>query len=179
LQLSQVALARLTRGVARTMLGNKVASAGDYLEALKHYDSVIDPCNPDAIAVYRRAVAEHGLGQTAQALADYSTAIRLDPRNHLAYFGRGTLIASRERNYLRAIDDFNRGFVFLKLGEPAKAIKEYAAALEIDPNRQLALYGRALAYCHLGNTQECDRDKAAATAIAPDVAQQFARFGVS
>lgn len=116
LRLNQVALARLTRGVARTMLGNKVASAADYLEALKHYDSVIDPRNPDALAVYRRAVAEHGLGRTAEALADYSTAIRLDPRNQLAYLGRGTLLASRERNYLRAIDDFNRTLQI----EPAK-----------------------------------------------------------
>ena len=365
LRLDQVALARLTRGVARAMLGRKLASSEDYLEALKHYDSVIDPRNPDALSVYRRAVAEHGLGQTDRALADYSDAIRLDPRNPLAYLGRGTLLASRERNYLRAADDFNRtlqieprnvtaliargdawsqlgefgpaladlnqavqraptnshalvirglvrtrqgndqlalqdydaalaiaprdsfalsnraainakqekyglavrdldaaleindrnalafynrgyaqfalgkyaaaiadydaalrlddsmglaylnrclarvvaglaakgdiadcdtalklmplnlearetrGFIFLKLGEPAKALKEYAAALDIDPNRPLALYGRGLAQCRLGKEQDGEKDKAAATAIAPDIERQFTRFGVS
>jgi tetratricopeptide (TPR) repeat protein len=366
LRLDQVALARLTRGVARTMLGNKVASSEDYLEALKHYDTVIDPRNPDALDVYRRAVAEQGLGKTDQALADYSTAIRLDPQNPFAYLGRGTLIASRGRNYLRAVDDFNRtlqiepnnamaliargeawselgeygpaltdldraielaprnahalvvrghvhtrrgnrllarrdydaalliaprevfalsnraaiyaqegmyglairdldaaleiddrnalayynrgyahfalgnyapamadyeaalrldekmglahinlcltrvvsgiatsaadiadcdralklmplnleiretrGFIYLKLGEPAKAEKEYAAALDIDPNRPLALYGRGLAQCWLGRKEQGEQDKAAARAIAPNVARQFTRFGIS
>jgi tetratricopeptide (TPR) repeat protein len=365
LGLDQVALARLTRGVARTMLGKKVASSEDYLEALKHYDSVIDPRSPDALSVYRRAVAEHGLGETDRALADYSEAIRLDPQSPLAYLGRGTLLASRERSYLRAVDDFNRtlqieptnvtaliargdawgqlgefgaaladlnqaiqraptnsnalvirglvrarqgnehlalqdydaaltiaprdsfalsnraainakqekyglairdldaaleinnsnplafynrgyaqfalgnyaaavadyeaalrlddsmglahlnrclarvvaglagkrdiadcdaalklmplnlqiretrGFIFLKLGEPAKALKEYTAALQIDPNRPLALYGRGLAECRLGKGQDGEKDKAAATAIAPDIEWQFMRFGVS
>ena len=361
----EVALARLTRGVARTMLGNGVTSAEDYLEALKHYDGAIDPRNPDALSVYRRAVAEQGLGQSDRALVDYDTAIRLDPRNAFAYLDRGTLLATRGRNYLRAVDDFDRtlqidpanvtaliargdawsqlgefgpavadldralelspanaqalvgrglvwsrlgklnlalqdynaaltsaprhpfalsnraaiyaakgmyglairdldaaleiddrnavayynrgyaqfaldnyaaaianyeaalqldgnmglahlnlclarvvaglaakndladcdaalklmplnpevretrGFVFLKLGEPAKALKEYNAALEVDPNRPLALYGRGLAKCGLGEGQAGDRDKTAATAIAPEVVRQFTRFGVS
>lgn len=365
LRLDEVALARLVRGMARTVRGNVIASSEDYLEALKHYDSVIDPRNPDALNVYRRAVAEQGLGQTDRALTDYGTAIRLDPQSPFAYLGRGTLLASRGRNYLRAIDDFNRtlqiaptnvtaliargdawsglgefgpaladlnraielapgsapalvarglvrarqgnsklalmdytaalaiaprysfalsnraaiyaedgryglavrdldvaieidnrnpfafynrgyarfalgdytaaiadyeaalrlddkmglahlnlcltrvvaglagdsdlgacdtaltlmplslevretrGFVFLKLGEPTKALKEYAAVLEIDPNRALALYGRGLAECRLGKTATGERDKAAAMAIAPDIALQFTRFGVS
>jgi hypothetical protein len=44
----EVALARLTRGVARTMLGSIVASSEDYREALKDYDGAIDPTHPDA-----------------------------------------------------------------------------------------------------------------------------------
>src|SRR5437660_12420736 len=65
----EVALARLTRGVARTMLGNTIASFEDYQGALKHYDGAIDPTHPDAAALFRRATAEQGLGLTDRALA--------------------------------------------------------------------------------------------------------------
>jgi tetratricopeptide (TPR) repeat protein len=92
-------------------------------------------------------------------IADCDTALKLMPLN----------LEARE----------TRGFIFLKLGEPAKALKEYAAALEIDPNRPLALYGRGLAQCRLGKEQDGEKNKAAATAIAPDIERQFTRFGVS
>src|SRR5260370_8441061 len=88
------------------MLGKTVASSEDYLEALKPYDGAIDPTHPDALDFFRRATAEQGLGQTDKALADYDSAIRLDPKNPLAYLGRGTLLATRARNYRRAIRDF-------------------------------------------------------------------------
>src|SRR5205807_7648112 len=131
LPLEEVALARLTRGVARTMLGNMVASTEDYLEALKHYDGAIDPTHPDALNLFRRAMAEQGLGQTDRALADYNEAIRLDPQNQVAYLGRGSLLARRARNYRRAIDDFNR-------------------ALQIEPRNVTALLARGAAQSQLG-----------------------------
>jgi len=34
-------------GAARTAQGDALLAAGDYLEALRHYDSAIDPNNPD------------------------------------------------------------------------------------------------------------------------------------
>jgi tetratricopeptide (TPR) repeat protein len=360
----EVALARLTRGVARTMLGNIVGSNEDYLEALKHYDGALDPAHPDALDLFRRAVAEQGLGQTDRALADYDEAVRRDPKNQAVYLQRGVLLATRARNFRRAIGDFNRtleleprnfhaliargeawsqlgefgpalsdldqaiklapthphalivrgliharegkpqlalqdydaalklsehepyalmsraalsasdgkyvpaiadldaslaindtnalayynrgvahfamgdykaaiadydaalrldadmglahlnrcltrvlageagkdglagcdaarklmplsldvretrGFVLLKLGEPSKALAEYNAVLEIDANRAEALYGRALAECRLVRHNDCKKDKAAALALDPDVAQKFKRYGV-
>src|ERR1700751_1078977 len=95
----EVALARLTRGVARTMLGNSIASFEDYQEALKHYEGAIDPTHPDAAALFRRATAERGLGLTDRALADFDKAIGLDPNNQMAYLGRGALLAQRTRDY--------------------------------------------------------------------------------
>jgi hypothetical protein len=55
------------------------------------------------------------------ALADCDQALMLLPLS----------IAARE----------TRGFIFLNLGDPAIAITEYEAALQMDANRPLALYG--------------------------------------
>jgi tetratricopeptide (TPR) repeat protein len=71
-----------------------------------------------------------------------------------------------------------RGFVFLKQGQPHKAIEEYNAALAINANRAQALYGRGLAECRLNRTDDCKRDKEAALAIDADVERQFKRHGV-
>jgi hypothetical protein len=43
--------------MARTVRGNVIASSEDYLEALKHYDSVIDPRNPDRDKAAAMAIA--------------------------------------------------------------------------------------------------------------------------
>lgn len=167
LRLDQIALARLVRGVARTMLGNVIASADDYLAALRHYDSIIDPRAPDALDVYRRAVAEQGLGKTEEAITDYGTAIRLDPKNALAYLGRGTVLASRQRNYLRAVDDFNRtlqiaptnvtaliarGEAWSQLGEFGRALDDLNRAVDLAPGSARARLMRGLVYARKGDS---------------------------
>ena len=182
LRLDQVALARLTRGVARTVLGNKVTSAEDYLEALKHYDNIIDPHDPDALNVYRRAVAEQGLGETDKAMADYTTAIRLNPKNQLAYLGRGTLLATRERSYLRAIDDFTRtlqiepanvtaltarGDAWSQLGEFGPALADLNRVIDLSPANAHALVLRGLVRARQGNALSALQDYDAALKIMP------------
>src|SRR4029453_14399742 len=84
----EIALARLTRGIARTALGDKALAGEDYIEAVQRYDRLIDPSNPNSLALYRRAVALDASGQTAKALDDYSAAIKADPKSSLAFLGR-------------------------------------------------------------------------------------------
>jgi len=57
-------------------------------------------------------------------------------------------------------------------------VKEYNDALDVDPNRPLALYGRGIARSMIGETREGDGDKAAALTLDPEVAEQFAPFGL-
>ena len=71
-----------------------------------------------------------------------------------------------------------RGFIYLKLGDPAIAIVEYNAALDVDPNRSLALYGRGVARVRMGQTKDGEADQAAARALNPSVERQFAPYGV-
>jgi len=129
---AEVAQARLYRGAARTALGDALLAAGDYLEALRYYDSAIDPMNPDALQLYRAAAALEGVGKDNAALAKYDAAIKADPKLALAYYGRGILLATRARAYNRAIADFDR-------------------TLTLDPANTHALVHRGEAYSQIGN----------------------------
>lgn len=160
LQPAEVALARLTRGIARSVLGDKVLATEDYREALKHYDGAIDPRNPDALNLYRRAASLDALGQTDRALADYSEAIRVDPKGALAFLGRGVLLASRKRSYDRAIDDFSR-------------------TIEIEPNNTAAYIARGNAYSQIGDNGRAIADLDKAIALAPDDPQAYVVRGLA
>ena len=71
-----------------------------------------------------------------------------------------------------------RGFLFLKMSDFAKAIVEYNSALQIDPNHARSLYGRGLAKTKTGDKTAGGADMASAVKIDPNVAQEFARFGL-
>ena len=156
---ADVALARLYRGAARMKLGDTVMASADYVEALKHYDGAIDPRNPDALELYRRAAALDALGQTDRALGDYSEAIRLDPKEPLAFLGRGVLFAGRQRLYERAIDDFDK-------------------VLVLAPNNVDGLMHRGDAYSQMGKFGPALADLDRAVALAPDNAEAYVYRGL-
>jgi len=177
----EVALARLTRGVARTMLGNIVASNEDYLEALKYYDGAIDLAHPDALTLFRRAVAEQGVGQADRALADYDDAVRRDPKNQAVYLQRGILLATRARNLRRAIGDFNRtleleprnfqaliarGEAWSQLGEFGPAVADLDQAIKLAPTHPHALIVRGLIHAREGKPQLALQDYDAALKLS-------------
>ncbi len=178
----EVALARLTRGVARTMLGSTVASYDDYREALQHYDGAIDPTHPDAIDLFRRAKAEQGLGQTDRAMADYDNSIKLDPANQLAYLDRGTLLAARARNYRRAIADFNRtlelepananaliarGDAYSQVGDFGPALADLDRAIALEPGHAHPLVVRGLVHSRQGKPELALQDYDSALHLNP------------
>jgi tetratricopeptide (TPR) repeat protein len=150
----ELALARLIRGSARMALGDKALGGDDYSDALKRYDSMFDSRNPDALNLFRRAVAEDGLGNTEKALDLYNEAIRLDPKATLAFLGRGMLLASRKRAYERAIEDLNK-------------------VLVLEPSNVLALIRRGAAFGELGETGRGLVDLDRAIALAPSSSQAY------
>lgn len=156
----QIALARLTRGVARTLLGNIDLASEDYLDAVRRYDELIGSANPDAIALYRRAVALNASGQTDRALADYTAAVKADPKASFAFLGRGVLLATRKRAYDRAIEDFNK-------------------VLVIEPDNVDALMARGDALSNLGDAGRAMVDLNRAVALAPDRATPYLVRGVA
>ncbi len=158
LQPDEVALARLTRGAARYALGGKLVAGDDYRQALQHYEAIVDPRNPDALNLYRRGASYGGLGQPERALADYTQAIRLDPRRTVAYLDRGVLLAATARAYGRAIDDFNR-------------------VLELEPDNVSALIARASAYSQLGSQGVAIADLDRAIALQPTASLAFYHRG--
>jgi tetratricopeptide (TPR) repeat protein len=156
---AEVAQARLYRGAARTALGDALLATGDYLEALRHYDSAIDPANPKAIDLYRAAAALEGVGQADAALGKYNEAIKADPKLALAYYGRGILLATRGRGYARAIADFDRvlaldpansralvhrGEAYSQVGDFGHALADLNRAIQLDARDPGALVARGL-----------------------------------
>lgn len=185
----EIALARLTRGIARTALGDKILAAEDYAEALKHYDGAVDPRNPDSLNLYRRATSLHAMGETDRALADYGDAIRVDPNNSLAYLGRGVLLATRKRAYNRAIEDFDkvlvlqpdnvdaliaRGNAYSQIGDNGRALADLDRAIQLEPDNAQAYVIRGLANNRRVRKQLAMQDYEAALKIAPRYPQALA-----
>jgi tetratricopeptide (TPR) repeat protein len=170
------------------------ARAGMYGLAVRDLDATLEIDNRNSLAFYNRGYAKFALGNYAAAIADYEAALRLDDNMGLAHLNlclARAVANTATRKDLAECDKAlklmplnlevreTRGLIFLKLGEPAEALKEYTAVLEIDSNRPRALHGRGVAQCRLGRDREGEQDKAAAMALTPDVERQFIRFGVS
>jgi tetratricopeptide (TPR) repeat protein len=181
----EVALARLTRGIARTALGDKALAGEDYIDAVQHYDRLIDPGNPDSLALYRRAVALDASGDTDKALEDYSAAIKADPKSSLAFLGRGVLLAVRKRAYDRAIQDFgrvlaiepdnvealvSRGDAFAQLGDFGRAMADLNRAVTLAPDKPTVLLTRGQAESRRNNLAGAMRDYEAALKLDPHYA---------
>jgi tetratricopeptide (TPR) repeat protein len=166
---------------------------GKFEAAVKLLDQAIeiDPKNP--LAFYNRGYAWFALKNWDKAIADYGQAIALEPRMGLAYNNRALCRAIAGSNLVAALADSDealkllplnlevrdtRGFIYLKLGDPALALNEYNAALTVDPNRALSLYGRGLARIRTGDAAGGKGDQAAATTINPEVANDFSMYGL-
>lgn len=71
-----------------------------------------------------------------------------------------------------------RGLIYLKLGDPVIAIREYDAALQVDPNRPLAFCGRGLAKASMGHAKQGGADRVAAGVPDPSIESQFSSYGL-
>jgi tetratricopeptide (TPR) repeat protein len=68
---------------------------------------------PDANAYYSRGVAHYNKGDNDRAIADFSQAIKLNPKNVQAYVARGD--------------------VYSKKGDDDRAIADFTQAIQLDP----------------------------------------------
>jgi tetratricopeptide (TPR) repeat protein len=72
----------------------------------------------------------------------------------------------------------SRGLVFLRLGEYDKSIADYNASLKIVAKNPWSLYGRGIDEMHKQKSVEGQSDLGQATAIWPQVADEFKRWGI-
>ena len=72
----------------------------------------------------------------------------------------------------------SRGLVFLRMGDYDKSITEYDASLKIDAKNAWSLYGRGIDKLRKQKTSDGDADIAQATAIWPQVGDEFKRRGI-
>jgi tetratricopeptide (TPR) repeat protein len=116
--------------------------------------------SPSALAYFNRGVANSRLGNTDKAIADYTSAIQLDPRYTRAYINRGSEY-SNKRNYKLALRDetiaiqldpkcaaayHNRGACYADIGEFDKAIADYSQAIRFDPGSAITFRNRGSVY---------------------------------
>ena len=127
------------------------------------------------------------------AIADYSAAIKIDPKYTDAYYGRGYSRYNLQ-DYKGAIADYNaaikidpnyadaynnRGFARYDLGDKQGAMADYNTALKIDPGNVYAYYNRGTARSELGDKQGAIADYNAALKINPNYANGYYGRGYS
>ena len=142
---------------------------------------------------YNRGYSYFVKGEYDKAIGDYTRALKLNPNLAAAFNNRGLSRGIVGKEIKEALADCDqalklaptspdvrdtRGFVNLKAGDFAAAIKDYSLALQLDPNRARALYGRALAKAKTGDKEGADNDRAAALKVDPRVGEEFSKFGL-
>ncbi|MGZ8311544.1 MAG: tetratricopeptide repeat protein [Allosphingosinicella sp.] len=110
-------------------------------EALSNHDMVATHVNRGILRLRRN--------QIATAIADFDTAIRLDPMQPEAYL--------------------NKGAALIRLNNPADALGLFTVALEHNTARPaVAHFGRAVANEELGNVRDAYNDYVRASELDPD-----------
>ena len=134
-----------------------------------------------ASTYYNRGVAYKNEGRYDRAIADYTKAIKLDPKHAYAYHNRGIAYGDKgdydhaiadytqaiklNPNYARAY--YNRGIAYGEKGDYDRAIADYDTAIRLNPKYALAYNNRGYAYEHLGEFDKAAADTQKAKELGP------------
>ncbi len=134
-----------------------------------------------AIAYNSRGIAYYDKKDLDRAIADYSEAIRLDPKYAIAHNNRG--VAYRDKgDFDGAIEDFsdailldpkyafaygNRGVAYYDKKDLDRAIADYNDVILLDPKSAPAYRNRGLAYLYSGNLAKALADVSQASELDP------------
>jgi tetratricopeptide (TPR) repeat protein len=183
----QEASAWAFRGDILSEKGEEDRAIRDYTKAIELATNWMWPLN-DRANIYEK---RH---QWDLAIRDFIRVIAISPDNAVGYESRCWLLAISGGDLTQALADCNkaltlqsdsenaldsRGFVYLKMKSYSKAIEDYDAALTRDAKLATSLYGRGIAKLHNGQSDSGNADIAAAKAIDPKIADEFADWGVS
>src|SRR5262249_11727623 len=130
----------------------------------------------------------HDQGKFDNAIADFTEAIRLDPKFVAAYYNRSRSYL-RKRDYDRALADAEEttridpnyvsgygqaGYVLKDMHQYDRALAAFDTALKHDPNSANALIGRGNTYIDKKNYSQAVAEFNAALKIEPSSARAFA-----
>jgi tetratricopeptide (TPR) repeat protein len=119
----------------------------------------------EAGALVNQSSTAFNNGDYDRAIASASEAMRLDPKNALAFTNRGAAYGSKG-DFDRAIADYteairlnpnyavafnNRGVAYGKKGDFDRAIADYTEVIRLNPSHALAFFKRGLEYVRKGD----------------------------
>jgi serine/threonine protein kinase/Flp pilus assembly protein TadD len=156
--------------------------AGRFRDALAHLEAATDLEPRDFCAWFALALCHDRLGQDAEAVHGYTTALTLWPRPHwLLYFNRG-LAHLRRRQFDKAGADFdravrlrpdepepylNRALARQGQGRPAEAVADLTHALELGSAPTRVYFMRAYLRQQAGDAAGAHRDREAGLRLEP------------
>lgn len=198
-------------GFYQVEAGDEASAKGDLDGAINHYGKALKSGDLSSKVLAKtyimRGMAWNSKGRRLKALADYSSAIKLDPNNAEALELRqqgwqAEIEAGDEafrkneldlaiRRYSRAIDSgalssstlamtyFRRADVWYVKDEHYKAIADYSEAIKRDPSHALIYYSRAWCWIELFNVDKATDDLDQAIALEPTNALYYSHRGIA
>jgi tetratricopeptide (TPR) repeat protein len=127
------------------------------------------------------------------AIADFSEAVRIDPRDYDAYAALCWSRIAMNASLDAAIADCNaslriqgntsaltaRGVIHLKRADFRSAFADFDRVANADPESMRALYGRGLASLRLGQPRQGQADIEAASERSPSIAGEYEGYGLT
>lgn len=138
------------------MEGYRAEAAGDYDVAIAQYSAALQKpmWNQQKALVYTsRGHAYNSKRQFAEAIADHSEAIRLNPRLSYAFAARG--------------------YAYVECGELEKALIDLTESIRLDPNSDSAYYNRGLLLNRRGEFSDALLDFDEAVRCSPERADRL------
>jgi len=162
----------------------------DFETAIALFDKVLQLHLPAARAAWAysgRGRAETESGRYADAIRDFSEALRLYPRGKDAYWSRGYAYQlngdldkalSDYAEYLSYDENagrvyFNRGLIYLQRKEWAKAVDDFSESIRCEPQNSNAYFDRGSALAELGQLDGALASLDAAISMNPTFAEAY------
>jgi protein O-GlcNAc transferase len=151
------------------LLGVVKLVQGRFSEAEIHLKAAVALNGSSDEALSNYGYALKALNRPQEALAYFTRALAVNPRNPLSYHNRGSILAESARNYSEAIDQFDKAIIFNpnfaeaysskgncleKLKRYEDALVAYDKALSLKPDLEIAWLGRGNVFRNLKRYDE-------------------------
>jgi Flp pilus assembly protein TadD len=179
--------------IAHNNLGNVLRAQGKTMEAIEHYEQVLE-LEPDYAEAHKNlGFALSLVGNAGAAAAHYEKALRITPddthvRNNLGNvllrLGRVQEAIAQYETVLRSSPGFaethyNLGLALQQAGRFQEAVGQFEQAARLEPDSASAHYNWGLALAQLGRLSEAVEHWETALRIDPDYAEAHYNLGIA